>query len=599
MKKLLVSLIIALIFALPLFVFADGRIFIEPRPDIYMQETRQRAAIFYEDGVETLIVSTNFKGTARDFGWVIPTPSRPEVSKASMDVFQNLETITQKSYRRGYAKLDVGSISQEAGDAPYVAVVETKKVDYYNIDILESNDAKALSGWLAKNGYHFPEKERYILNDYIQNGWYFAAVKVDTSAQGSDRVNLALEEGHATPLKLVFETPNIVFPLKISSIKPEPPEAPASTPVFEKRAGGYAVLLPAKSYLISSISVIPLTAVSPKQELRNMTLSFWFKSDLSIADRLYQLFSIKEGINSRITVGFIASDISVNINGQVWTTQSSIALKEVLTNGWNEVRIETHVGMVPKLYLNGVFFFLLDPTRPKILYSLENPITLSSESVFVGDETNRIYNKPIAFDDITIAEEQEDECGVRAEGCFYEPNPVTILKIAFENDLKMYVNQNVTDFGMYESDLQYKSLGEPVVQNIGPVENEWIPIELYLITDHKQTATDFDTPYAGWIRALTIKELGVDVNGNPLVQPSGKKYFLTKLTRRMRQEEMTEDLFPRQADSDELVNARELPLFEGNGAVVWFVAISIIVSTGLLGLLIWWTMKHEKINNEK
>ena len=47
MKPVLDCLII--ITPTPLFAFADGGIFIEQKPGGYMQETRQRAAIFYEN----------------------------------------------------------------------------------------------------------------------------------------------------------------------------------------------------------------------------------------------------------------------------------------------------------------------------------------------------------------------------------------------------------------------------------------------------------------------------------------------------------------------------------------------------------------------
>ena len=125
-------------------------------------------------------------------------------------------------------------------------------------------------------------------------------------------------------------------------------------------------------------------------------------------------------------------------------------------------------------------------------------------------------------------------------------------------------------------------------------QNQYVPIELYVIATHRMNLPGFSTPYAGWVRGKTIADLGRDLQGDPLIKPAGKKYFLTKLTNSMRQEDMTDDLFPRQADNDELVNGRDVPLVDTAGAVIWIVVISILLSIGLLSVLLWWNVKESK-----
>ena len=613
MKKYLSFLILVFILITPLFAFADGGIFIESRPDSSIQETRQRAAIFYENGVETLILSTNFKGTAKDFGWVIPTPSKPEVSKASMDLFQKLETITQHSYQSYYGGIklgDAGSSYRAAEKTPYVAVIETKKIDYYNIDILESNDADALSKWLAEHKYHFPEKERYILNDYIQNGWYFTAVKVDTSAQGSGRVNLALEEGHATPLKLVFKTPNIVFPLKISSIKSEPQELQGDTLqtgiTFEDGVKGKAVTLSKNFYLLGTINAGTLA-------LDDFTLSFWFKTDPAIVDNIYQLFSISSGRNKwdyRLAVNFIGPGVSVNVNGNIWGTEAGAKIKDALTNGWNHIEVQINAGFIPKLRLNSIQFNLIDLQRAAIMKGVSTPVLINQgDSLTIGDTTNRWQNsKPISFDEVKITRNDIaelsppcplNECppGVDCIQSCPVPSPIdqNVLKIYFSNDLLFYVI-NYENGNAYVEGYLTPNNKQPLpktTQNSVTLENRAVPIELYILANHRQTLSSFQIPYAGWMRKKTIEELGVDTNGGPLIQPAGKKYFLTKLTRTMKQEEMTEDIFPKQSPNDDLINARDLPLVDTSGAVVWFVVGSVVLSTALLGLLVWWSFRKK------
>ncbi len=215
MRKFLIILILGIF--LPNFVLADGGIFPPPYYPVY--ETGQKAVIFYEKGQETLILSTTFKGEAKDFGWVIPTPSKPQVEKGSDEIFTSLAEITRPVYRDYYAPLGAGFGAKEA--AQTVTVIETKKIDYYEIAVLSATDSQALAKWLEEHDYQYPQNKAYILNDYINNNWYFVAVKISPEAQGDQDVAKGLEEGHATPLKLVFQAERPIYPLKISSIEPE------------------------------------------------------------------------------------------------------------------------------------------------------------------------------------------------------------------------------------------------------------------------------------------------------------------------------------------------------------------------------------------
>lgn len=216
MKKLF-FLIFAFLFIFALIVpsltLADGMIF--PPPDYFMNESEQKAVIVYEQGRETLILSITFAGDAKDFGWVIPTPSRPEIDKSSDEIFTSLTDLTapqNQVYRGIRPGIKFGAPVKEE-----VTIIETKKVDIYEITTLTAEDHKALSKWLSENGYQFPEKGAYILDEYVQNNWFFVACKIRTEVQ-EESVTKKLNKGHATPLKIVFDSEKIIYPLKISSL---------------------------------------------------------------------------------------------------------------------------------------------------------------------------------------------------------------------------------------------------------------------------------------------------------------------------------------------------------------------------------------------
>lgn len=237
MKKFILVASLILLVA-PTLAQADGVIF--PPPDYWMFETDQKAVIFHEKNVETMVISITFRGNAEDFSWIVPTPSRPEVEKSTDELFTALERLTQPEF--DYRVMPMyGGAAEALPAASGVIVVETKKVEYYDIAVLEADDPEALTKWLNDNKYQFPEEAKYLLDDYINNKWYFTAVKIDTKSL-SEGVETQLREGHAVPLKFTFTSSKIVYPLKISSVadyfkKPEPWPWPEPVPLMEGGGG--------------------------------------------------------------------------------------------------------------------------------------------------------------------------------------------------------------------------------------------------------------------------------------------------------------------------------------------------------------------------
>ncbi len=202
----------------PLIAKADGGLF--PPPDFYIRQSEQKAVIFYDKGVETLIISNTFYGNARNFGWVVPTPSRPEIGEAPDELFTSLQELTGQYYGKEVPM----PLYREMGAGEGVEVLETKEVGIFEAKLLTADDPEALAKWLSENKYQFPKEGSYVLENYVKNKWYFVAVKVRPELVWGD-VGTKLGSGHATPLKLTFETKKIIYPMKISSLNKnfEPP----------------------------------------------------------------------------------------------------------------------------------------------------------------------------------------------------------------------------------------------------------------------------------------------------------------------------------------------------------------------------------------
>ena len=213
MKKILLVIALTLAIVLPSLALADGGII--SRPGYWMYETGQKAVIVFEKNTETLIISTTFEGDAKDFAWILPTPSQPKVTKAPYNLFDSLDKLTQEEIRYGGGMMLMSS-KEVSAPASGVTVLEQKKIDIYDITVLSATDKNALYDWLKENEYFYPASSKYILDDYIRNNWIFTAVKINTDSM--DIASDQLRRGTANPLKLVFSTDKIVYPLKISAV---------------------------------------------------------------------------------------------------------------------------------------------------------------------------------------------------------------------------------------------------------------------------------------------------------------------------------------------------------------------------------------------
>ena len=287
MKKVIIFILTIGFCLAPVLALADGMILPPPNYNIY--GTDQKAVIFYENNTETLILSTTFRGNAKNFGWIVPTPSRPEVSRSSDEIFTSLEDLTRVETDYQLRPLGLSESYTAGMQKNDVYVVETKKVEYYDISVLEANDSGALVRWLNENNYYYPERSSYIFDSYINNKWYFTAVKIDASLIGSS-VSNAIREGHMIPLQLKFKTDKIVYPMRISSAMEYVPY-PTPSPDYGAASSGTGIQLNPQSYLPylprpyyypSQVGVlIYVFTTANKQTLPGFTTNYagWIKKD--------------------------------------------------------------------------------------------------------------------------------------------------------------------------------------------------------------------------------------------------------------------------------------------------------------------------------
>lgn len=207
------TVILVLIIGTP--ALADGGFFVLSQyqhKDI--NQPSQKAVVLYENNSEDLILQVKYEGDVDEFAWVIPVPNYPDVDVADPELFQELSQLTMRvvSPPRG---IPFPTLLAPGGPEG-VEVLERKVVGIYDVAILSAQDPKALIDWLNTNGFLFPEEGKEILDNYINKEWYFVAARINTGEEAK-----GLAEGTIEPLKLRFESDEIVYPLRITSLSSE------------------------------------------------------------------------------------------------------------------------------------------------------------------------------------------------------------------------------------------------------------------------------------------------------------------------------------------------------------------------------------------
>ncbi len=179
-----------------------------------------------DEQVETFTVQPRFEGNARDFGMVIPTPSKPKLDEMPRDFFKELAVFTilepmdlskYKQFPRGGAGVKYGAAAPEAARATKstVKVLEAGIVGSLDYKIITAERADDLYAWLKEHQYSYGGDEA-TLDHYIKQKWFFTVMKIDP-AQMKKRPDGSYD-GEVTPTRFQFSSEKLIYPLKITQI---------------------------------------------------------------------------------------------------------------------------------------------------------------------------------------------------------------------------------------------------------------------------------------------------------------------------------------------------------------------------------------------
>jgi len=188
-----------------------------PPGRIYHPDDNTRGLLVFASGQEKLILEPSFTGNAKDFGLVLPVPSRPELKEAPADLFKELQDLTNPIVP-GKGMRMFEAAPQASSD---VTIIEQKDVGDYTATTLTAESANALIAWLDTNGYHYNPSDRENLDYYVRKGgFYFVALKVNMQKAKVDEKGFL--SGRLRPIEFSFTAAAPMLPLRSMASDMEP-----------------------------------------------------------------------------------------------------------------------------------------------------------------------------------------------------------------------------------------------------------------------------------------------------------------------------------------------------------------------------------------
>lgn len=188
----------------------------------------ESALIVYDAASKTehFIRTADFQSTSAEFGFLVPTPTKPELAEASADVFATLADITE---RRTVVRKRAKALNFECGLLPEAAilttvvglaegrqadavrVVEQKRVGDFDAVVLQASDPVRLREWLSARGYDARPALEQWFEAYTKGGWYLTAFKIAFDSPAAGGASRALI---SSAVRISFTTDQPIYPYR-------------------------------------------------------------------------------------------------------------------------------------------------------------------------------------------------------------------------------------------------------------------------------------------------------------------------------------------------------------------------------------------------
>lgn len=199
-----------------------------PPPGVRVAIAHEEALIVWDAAahVEHFIRRASFETAAREFGFLVPTPSVPTLSEVPERIFPLLDEVIAPAVEVVHETSGVapgcscamlmlaGSRSardemRSAATAP-VRVLHEQRVAGYDAVVLEADDPAALARWLAEHGYESRPALAEWLTPYVNAHWKLTAFRIAPSEGGDAGVRPIA----SSVVRMSFATERPFFPYR-------------------------------------------------------------------------------------------------------------------------------------------------------------------------------------------------------------------------------------------------------------------------------------------------------------------------------------------------------------------------------------------------
>ncbi len=204
-----------------------------------LAQTRQDVLLaIYNDPVDgapqvTYVLRSAYTGQAEEFAWVVPVPDTPTDVVAHFDdeLFFSLSNLTKPvftiieeqppGYGTGCAcgAMPTARLGGAGGDLQAedngVHVEDQGQAGIFEWAALTSTGSGALLDWLNENDYAVPAEAGDILDDYIQQGRHFLALRV---SEPDDVQENYYGQTEIPPIQFTCQTSERFYPMVISQV---------------------------------------------------------------------------------------------------------------------------------------------------------------------------------------------------------------------------------------------------------------------------------------------------------------------------------------------------------------------------------------------
>lgn len=149
--------------------------------NIPVQLSNETTVIIWDPGRKRqhFVRLASFASNAKDFGFIVPTPSQPKLSDVDPGAFEPIERYVRKMLEPPPAwDRALKSMPPTAGISRGVDVLDRQIVGDFDAAVLRATDSAALGAWLKENGYNFRPGMRPWVDHYVKRNWVFTALKL-------------------------------------------------------------------------------------------------------------------------------------------------------------------------------------------------------------------------------------------------------------------------------------------------------------------------------------------------------------------------------------------------------------------------------------